>query len=412
MFLSHQEAMANPQAEQNIFVIKGNHENDKEYTEVERLGKTHWQSDYACDIFKSMQELEQRRRPLKYQSPQLKERQETMQLLQDVKRTFKLSRCAFHLAMYYLDRFADHFKIQSDKFALVGLSCLHIAAQIEDTDPFIPRYSEINRSIKGAYTANEYKVVERKILRFFNFEMIRPTTASFVEMFSCTFLTHTDFHDYIRMLDGYERVHYTVPYQRFGSFEQMLTKLAKQLLRLANFTLSLTSFGNVAPSLVAAACIAAVRQMNGVKRWSQYLIDLTNYTEAQVEPYSEKLTMYYYYQITQSPEQVLLPELGNELNICEHSMGPINPNWSSPDSGFEEHSTVLADITETLTAGRDLNEPLTVLKEFVVLEDGTTLEVNRYTSPYRDPEATLKRRRQEDDLESEIQPYKQPKMFG
>lgn len=144
--------------------------------------------------------------------------------------------------MYYVDRFADQFKIRPDKFPLVGLICLHIAAQIENTDALIPRYSEMNGFVKDAYTATEYKVVERKILCFFNFEMMRPTTASFVELFACSFLTRTDFRDYIAMLDDYERDHNIVPYQRYGSFEEMLATLAQLLLRLANSTLS-SKFG-------------------------------------------------------------------------------------------------------------------------------------------------------------------------
>ncbi|KAH8263782.1 hypothetical protein KR038_001615 [Drosophila bunnanda] len=294
--------------------------------------------------------------------------------------------------MYYLDRFADHYKIRADKFPLVSLICLHIAAQIESTDAVIPRYSEMNRWVQEAYTATEYKVAERKILSFFNFEMIRPTTASFVELFSCTFLTRTDFENYIRTLDDYERDNSIVPYQRFESFEQMLATLAQLLFRVANCTLNITSIGNVAPSLVAAACIAAVRQVNGVKRWSQYLHNLTCYTEDQVEVYSDTITMYYYYQITPTPAQVSVPEPEKkELSICEHTLGQSNQNWSSPDSGFEEHLTgstgskvslpagtaFMESLTETsdlgnsLTANTDLKEPLAAITDF-----GKQLAVN------------------------------------
>ncbi|KAH8296683.1 hypothetical protein KR054_009764, partial [Drosophila jambulina] len=310
-----------------------------------RLGRTHWESDYACDIFKSMLEQEQRRRPLQYLSLQMSEREEAMQLMQRVTRTFKLSRGAFHLAMYYLDRLADQYKIRADKFPLVGLVCLHIGAQIEHTDALIPRYSEMNHFVRDSYTAAEYKVVERKILFFFNFEMIRPTTVSFVELFSCTFLTRTDYQDYIRMLDDYEMNQQMVPYQRYESFEEMLVPLAQLLLRLSNCTLSITAFGNVAPSLLAAACIASVRQLNGVKRWSQYLVNLTTYTEDQVESYSETINMFHYYQIAPPPAPVSVPEPDKkeELPICDYTAGQSNQNWSSPDSGFEEHLTASTD---------------------------------------------------------------------
>jgi len=136
-----------------------------------------------------------------------------------------------------MDRFVDYYKIRPDKLLLVAITCLHIAAQIENTDAFIPRYSEMNRLVKNAYTAFEYKAVERKILCFLNFELIRPTTASFVELFACSFLTRSDFKNYIEMLDEYERIHHTQPYQRYISFEEMLSILAQLLLRMADYTL-------------------------------------------------------------------------------------------------------------------------------------------------------------------------------
>lgn len=121
-------------------------------------------------------------------------------------------------AIYYLDRFIDFYTIRSDKLQLVALTCLHVAGQIENTDAFVPRYSQMNRLIKDCYTLFEYKAVERKVLTFFQFELIRPTTASFVEMLACRFLTQDDYVAYIKKLDDCPELEDTYP--RFNCFEK------------------------------------------------------------------------------------------------------------------------------------------------------------------------------------------------
>lgn len=122
-----------------------------------------------------------------------------------------------------------------DKLQLIALTCLHIAAQIENQDAFVPRYSEMNRLIKNSYTAFEYKAVERKVLTFFEFNLMRPTTASFVEMFACSFLTREDYAAYCQQLDEHPSL--AVNYPRFNCFEQMLATLAQLLLRISDYTL-------------------------------------------------------------------------------------------------------------------------------------------------------------------------------
>ncbi|KAI8038964.1 cyclin-J [Drosophila gunungcola] len=372
-------------AEENIFVVNEKSEKNRYQTENERLAKTHWLSDYARDIFFTMREQEKRRLPMYFLSPQIDERQKMLELLQMVAKTHKISRCALHLGMYYMDRFSDHYKIRVDKLSLVALTCLHIAAQIENTDAFIPRYSEMNQLVRNAYTAFEYKAVERKLLCFLNFELVRPTTASFVELFACSFLTRCDFAAYTRMLDDFERNQNLHPYQRYGSFEQMLASLAQLLLRMADYTLTIFRFANEPPSLLAAACIAAVRQVSGVKRWSGYLIGLTAYTEAQVEPFIDVIAGYHFYQTIQP--------------ICEISSSgqESNQNLSSPDSGFEQSLTESTDLV--------------VSDEVVSLGVGTynIITVQMQDSRASEAQTNLKRPRIEDN--GETQPaLKQPKV--
>ncbi|KAH8380462.1 hypothetical protein KR009_010810, partial [Drosophila setifemur] len=373
----------------------------------QRLAKTHWLSDYADDIFETMREQELTRRPLFFVSSQMDERQKMLHLLQVVTRAHKLNRCALHLAVYYLDRFIDQFTIRTDKLFLVALTCLHIAAQIENADVFIPRYSELNQMVMNVYSAFEYKAVERKILCFMNFELVRPTTASFVELFACRFLTRSDYATYNQMLDEKERELNVLPHQRYGSFEQMLADLAQLLLRMADYTLSITRFGNELPSLLAAACIAAVRQVSGVKRWTQYLIDLTSYTEAFVEPFIDVIVLYHYYQINCKE-----PIVNAEPPMVPHSWDPpsgqTSQSWSSPDSGFEE--SITANTGQLVVV---LNKVVTVNVETyneitVQLQD---TDENSTTYSLIKAQASLKRPRSPGEAESP-RPTKKPKLEG
>ncbi|KAH8349301.1 hypothetical protein KR067_007536 [Drosophila pandora] len=373
----------------------------------QRLFKLHWLSDYAEDIFQTMKEQELRRRPMFFLSTQLDQRQKMVYIMQTATRAHKLSRCALHLGLYYMDRFLDYYRIRPDKLQLVALTCLHIAAQIENADACIPRYSEMNELVKNAYTAFEYKAVERKILCFMEFELVRPTTASFVELFACSFLTRDDFAAYDEMMTSYDQdLSGSSPYPRYHNFEQMLSSLAQLLLRLSDYTLSITSFCNEPPSLLAATCIATVRQVSGLKRWTPYLRKLTSYSEAQVEPYSDILSMHHYYE-TSKVDQVETPKPPEEPPACEQSSGQNNQNWSSPDSGFEEamvpHSEIL--LLEGSPTGEVTNYNIITVQ----LQDPATNTLHP-TSPPDEPQKTLKRRHNLVNVESHSRPPKKHKL--
>lgn len=93
----------------------------------------------------------------------------------------------------------------------------------------------MNRLIQGNYEAFEYKAVERKVLTFFKFELMRPTTASFVELFACSFLTRDDYLSYCKALSAPSDN--IASYPHYNCFEQMLAALAQLLLRLSDYTL-------------------------------------------------------------------------------------------------------------------------------------------------------------------------------
>ena len=53
--------------------------------------------------------------------------------------------------------------------------------------------SELNKLGDNAYTLNDFKSLECKVLVAFNFDLIRPTAATFTEYFGNSFITLHDF---------------------------------------------------------------------------------------------------------------------------------------------------------------------------------------------------------------------------
>ncbi|XP_033242660.1 cyclin-J-like isoform X1 [Drosophila miranda] len=333
--------MATTTIEENAFALGKRDAPDQIQLDPERLWKTQRLTDYAQDIFVNMKEAEMRRRPILFNSMQLEERPKLLQLCQFAAQKYKLNRASVHLGIYYMDCMTDYYTICSEKLPLLALTCLHIAAQIEDNDASVPRYSELNRLIPDSlYTVFEYNVVERKVLASLNFELKRPTTASFVEFFACSFLTRNDFANYKDMLENNPSEQNDQSPLQYESFAVMMSALSQLLLRLADCTLSITSFANARPSLLAAACIGAVRHLSGLKSWSQYLSKLTSYPEHEVEPLVGEIIKYYNWQQNSS---VALNALPTYVNMGPSSADFINPNWSTPDSGVGDSMVIVKE---------------------------------------------------------------------
>ncbi|XP_033242658.1 cyclin-J-like [Drosophila miranda] len=337
--------MATTTIEENAFALGKRDAPDQIQLDPERLWKTQRLTDYAQDIFVNMKEAEMRRRPILFNSMQLEERPKLLQLCQFAAQKYKLNRASVHLGIYYMDCMTDYYTICSEKLPLLALTCLHIAAQIEDNDASVPRYSELNRLIPDSlYTVFEYNVVERKVLASLNFELKRPTTASFVEFFACSFLTRNDFANYKDMLENNPSEQNDQSPLQYESFAVMMSALSQLLLRLADCTLSITSFANARPSLLAAACIGAVRHLSGLKYWSQYLSKLTSYPEHEVEPLVGEIIKYYNWQQNSS---VALNALPTYVNMGPSSADIINPNWSTTDSGVGDSMVIVKEsVTE------------------------------------------------------------------
>ncbi|KAH8336156.1 hypothetical protein KR074_004532, partial [Drosophila pseudoananassae] len=159
-----------------------------------------WEKQYAGDIYENMKLQEQRRRKVVYYTTPLGDRNMMISLMQKFNKSLKFNHCTVHLAVYYMDCVPKVFSIERNKLVMMILVCIHLAAQIEEVAPTIPQFSEMNLLIGNTYDVREYKAVERRILQFMKFEMLRPTTASFVQLFSTRFLTRDDFLGYFEKM--------------------------------------------------------------------------------------------------------------------------------------------------------------------------------------------------------------------
>lgn len=86
-------------------------------------------------------------------------------------------------AVYMLDVFMDTYKIVTTKLNLVAFVCLLVAAKIEERDQNIPKICTLNSYTNDQYTRTDFKSLERMILSFFNWAVLVPTTATFIESY-------------------------------------------------------------------------------------------------------------------------------------------------------------------------------------------------------------------------------------
>lgn len=176
------------------------------------------------------------------------------------------------LAIYLLDCFMDNYTIRADKLNLSAITCLIIAAKIEEADVDMPKFADLNKLLNEVYSLNEFKNVECKVLGTFNFDLIRPTAATFAEYFANSIITLQDYHIFINhwnnevMLNNYhhqqQELQTQLNYENDGiinttntssssascmilntpcpysSYEDMLSTLSKTFFELIDISLS------------------------------------------------------------------------------------------------------------------------------------------------------------------------------
>ncbi|KPP79407.1 cyclin-J-like, partial [Scleropages formosus] len=184
----------------------------------------------------------------KGQSPQLSFRRYFADLIAIVSNRFRLCPTARHLAVYLLDLFMDRYDVSVQQLHVVALSCLLLASKFEEREDRVPKLETLNclgcmTSMNLVLTKQSLLHMELLLLETFQWNLYLPTAAHFIEYYLSIAVHETDLHD------GW-------PVSNVEKIGQYMAKYADYFLEVS---LQDHEFLNFAPSLVAAACVAASR---------------------------------------------------------------------------------------------------------------------------------------------------------
>lgn len=227
------------------------------------------------------------------------------------------------IAVYVLDIFMDGHRIASDRLGIVSICCLLLAAKIEERENNIPRIADLQLMLGEQFLLSEFVALEGMILKFFEFQLMIPTAATFLEYFIEGIVDDSD----------YDRSNTNL--YRFHSLMAMKRELADLALEFVELILSNVYMMQELPSKMAAACLAAARSTLEVGEvWPKHLLILTNYSLNEI-----------------GSQQLQLQLL--RLNVMNATIaGQLKSSTSNtPDSGYISHGDV--DLDETDVSGEE-----------------------------------------------------------
>ncbi|KAM7385144.1 hypothetical protein PAMP_001240 [Pampus punctatissimus] len=238
-----------------------------------------WKGQLAADIYQELRYKELKLPSFKGQSPQLNFRRYFADLIAIISNRFRLCPAARHLAVYLLDLFMDRYDVTMQQLHMVSLSCLLLASKFEEREDRVPKLETLNSlgcmsSMNLVLTKQSLLHMELLLLETFQWNLYLPTAAHFIEYYLSIAVHEGDLHDGWPMTC------------------QEKTKL--YMAKYADYFLEVSLQDHVflcfAPSLVAAACVAASRLILHLSpTWPPRLQHLTGYTWENLVPCAEKL---------------------------------------------------------------------------------------------------------------------------
>ncbi|XP_055913496.1 cyclin-J [Eupeodes corollae] len=261
--------------------------NANKYYSNQKSENAIWCDEYLKEILVSLKESEKRRRKIDYKSRQIPHRAILLMLMEITAIRIPLNRTTLHLAVYLLDGFMDTYTISHDKLNASALMCLLLAAKIEEADQNIPKFAQLNEIVENAYTNQDFKVVEKKIITTFQFDLIHPTAATFVESYSNQLVSYQDYL--------FHQIHHSNTRSSvFSTYESMIKDSTELLFNILDVTLHDNRLVNYTPSVVGAACLALTRSLKKIQPvWTERLVELTGYNYEKIEPIVEALEILY-----------------------------------------------------------------------------------------------------------------------
>ncbi|KAG5680788.1 hypothetical protein PVAND_010274 [Polypedilum vanderplanki] len=260
-------------------------------------------TDYAFDILNTLFQEEQKYQ-VKFNLTQEHLREYVIHVIEWFARTRHYSNATIHLATLYMDIHMNRYLLSENvqHLRLTTLVATMLAAksnEIVDNIPpikdfishgFVDLQEEIgvNFMKKEEYTQEQLKVAYKKYAKLYaniefiifeslQFSLTRPTTITFLEIFSKIAVTEDD-------MNNLEKKHR----EKFDSFESLNQQVNKHIRVLSMIVLYHIEFHQYDPSKNAAAIIATSRFLVGIKKlWNIELEFLTRASIDDIKPIIE-----------------------------------------------------------------------------------------------------------------------------
>ncbi|XP_077469357.1 cyclin-J [Stigmatopora argus] len=268
-----------------------------------------WKGQLATDIYQTLRCNELKLPSFKAQSPQLNLRRYFADLIAIISNHFQLCPTARHLAVYLLDLFMDRYDVTIQQLHMVSLSCLLLASKFEEREDRIPKLDILNSlgcmsSINLVLTKQALLHMELFLLESFQWNLYLPTAAHFIEYYLSIAVHEGDLHDGWPM----------------SCLEKTKLYMAKYADYFLEVSLQDHGFLCFAPSLVAAACVAASRLILHVSpTWAPRLQRLSGYMWENLVPCAEKLLTAHDSDVKEANKQKCQQPLQQGQTLC-HSL--------------------------------------------------------------------------------------------
>ncbi|XP_056250735.1 cyclin-J [Seriola aureovittata] len=308
-----------------------------------------WRGQLAADIYQALRYKELKLPSFKGQSPQLNLRRYFADLIAIVSNRFRLCPAARHLAVYLLDLFMDRYDVTVQQLHMVSLSCLLLASKFEEREDRVPKLEILNNlgcmsSMNLVLTKQGLLHMELLLLETFQWNLYLPTAAHFIEYCLSIAVHEGDLHD--------------------GWPMTCLEKTKLYMAKYADYFLEVSLQDHVflcfAPSLVAAACVAASRLILHLSpTWPPRLQHLTGYTWENLVPCAEKLLIAHDSDVKEASKQKCQqPGQQQQQQMVYHSSGQTatvaqylhRPGVQYPQQANQRPASYLSHSTTGLQA--------------------------------------------------------------
>lgn len=99
----------------------------------------------------------------------------------EVQNRFRLMSETLFITVNLIDRYIMRRQVQQHKFQLVGVTAMFIACKYQEIQP--PRMQDFVYITNNAYTNDEMREMETKLLQVLEFNVMFPTALSFMETY-------------------------------------------------------------------------------------------------------------------------------------------------------------------------------------------------------------------------------------